>query len=62
MLAIRNSTTSPSALALWHRRADALREITNLLAAKPDHVSWTEREIRIWRYATAISRRLHKLH
>jgi hypothetical protein len=62
VLAIRNSNTTPSAVALWHKRAHALREGSILLSDKPDRISWTDRELRIWRYATAISHRLHKLH
>jgi len=59
---IRNPQASPGARALWYQRAHALRAGTDLLAGKPDGENWTPREYRIWRYATAISHRLEKLH
>jgi hypothetical protein len=61
VLMIRNPQTSPTAVALWNQRADALRAGSVLLADKPDRTNWTNREFRIWRYATAISHRLEKL-
>ena len=58
---IRRPNTSQDAFALWNRRAVALRDSTVLLADKPNRDAWTDRELRTWRYATAISHRLHKL-
>jgi hypothetical protein len=58
---IRNPHSSASALALWNQRAHALRAGTDLLTVKPDRENWTDREFRLWRYATAISHRLEKL-
>lgn len=53
--------STPVAVALWSKRADALRASTDLLADKPNSEQWTDHEFRIWRYATAISHRLDKL-
>lgn len=62
VLMLRKPTTSSSeSIALWSRRANALRASSSLLADKPNWESWTDREYRIWRYATAISHRLDKL-
>ncbi len=58
---IPNPNTSV-AVALWHRRAHALKVSSSLLADKPDQNDWTDGEYRIWRYATAISRRIGKLN
>lgn len=58
---IPNPNTSV-AVALWNRRALALKESSSLLADKPDQDDWTDGEYRMWRYATAISRRLEKLN
>lgn len=58
---IRKPNTSPAAVALWSKRAHALRAGTVLLADKPNREQWNDDEFRIWRYATAISHRLDKL-
>lgn len=58
---IGNPNTSPVAVALWSKRAHALKAGTHLLTDKPNREQWSDRELRIWRYATAISHRLHKL-
>lgn len=53
---------SPEAQAVWVRRADALAAGALLMDEKPDRGEWTDRDVRIWLYAMAISRRLQKLH
>lgn len=58
---IPNPHTSPVAVALWSKRAHALRASTNLLTIKPNRELWSDREYRLWRYATAISHRIDKL-
>lgn len=58
---IRNPNTSPAAVALWSKRAHAMKEGTDLLTDKPNREQWSDQELRIWRYATAISHRLDKL-
>lgn len=53
---------SGPARELWIRRADALKAGTTLMATKPDRDGWTDDELRVWRYAMAISRRMERLH
>ena len=53
---------SGAARSLWTRRADALKAGTSLMVKKPDREGWTEDELRVWRYAMAISRRMERLH
>ena len=50
------------AVALWERRGEALRASSMLLDQKPDHEEWTSTERRVFFYASAVSRRLEKLH
>lgn len=53
---------SGAARVLWTRRADALKAGTTLMVTKPDRDRWTDDELRVWRYAMAISRRMERLH
>ena len=50
------------AVALWERRGDALKASSALLEQKPDREEWTAAERRLFFYASAVSRRLEKLH
>lgn len=58
----KSRKSSRGAVELWNKRADALRAGSLLLAEKPDRDEWTAHELRTWRYASAISRRLNRLH
>ena len=49
-------------VALWIRRGDALKKSSKLLEKKPDREEWTPEERRVFLYASAVSRRLEKLH
>jgi hypothetical protein len=62
MMHLRDRMTSPEARELWARRVDALKEGTLLVSAKPNREEWTDEDYRIWRYASAISRRIGRLH
>ena len=53
---------SERAVALWERRGDALKASSLLIDKKPDRDDWTSAERRIFFYASAVSRRLEKLH
>ena len=59
---IGNGVMSQEAIELWDRRAEALEAGHVLMQEKPDPELWTEEELRLWRYATAISARLDKLN
>lgn len=59
---LRGRIQAREAVALWSKRADALKEGTDLVTEKPDREDWTARDLRKWRYATAIRRRLDRLH
>lgn len=54
--------STPEAKHLWLRRVDALKAGSVLLAEKPDRALWSDRDVRIWRYAAAISRRMERLN
>ncbi len=56
------ATRKPEAQSLWLRRVDALKAGSILLAQKPDRRRWSRAELRVWRYATAISRRMERLN
>ena len=58
----QNCSVNATAVSLWEKRGDALKASSILLEAKPDREEWTRRERRIFSYASAISRRLEKLH
>lgn len=59
---IRVIQTKPEARHLWAKRVDALKAGSILLAEKPDRELWSDKELRLWRYATAISRRMERLN
>lgn len=59
---LKSRKTAPEAVELWTRRADALKAGTMLVSEKPDREDWTADEVRTWRYAAAISRRMNRLH
>lgn len=59
---LKTRKTSPEAVELWTRRADALKAGTMLVSEKPDREEWTQHDVRTWRYAAAISRRMNRLH
>lgn len=59
---IKITTRKPEAQSLWLRRVDALRAGSILLERKPDRALWSRHELRVWRYATAISRRMGRLN
>ena len=50
------------AVQLWEQRGDALKTSSMLLEEKPDRDQWTAAERRAFIYASAVSRRLSKLH
>lgn len=54
--------STPEARHLWLKRVDALKAGSNLLAEKPDRALWSHKDMRVWRYATAISRRMERLN
>ncbi len=62
MQQLKSRKSSPEAVELWTRRADALKAGTLLVSEKPDREEWTPDDIRVWRYAAAISRRMNRLH
>ena len=59
---MKERALSVRAVALWERRGDALKASSNLLDEKPDRDEWTPAERRMFSYASAVSRRLEKLH
>ena len=59
---MKERVLSARAVALWERRGDALKAGSVLLEEKPDHEAWTPAERRVFFYASAVSRRLEKLH
>jgi hypothetical protein len=61
-MVLRGRKSKPEAVVLWTRRADALKAGSILLTEKPDREVWTHEEVRIWRYARAISSRMDRMH
>lgn len=60
-MVLRDRMTSPEAVARWNRRSEALEAGAILLAQKPNREQWTHEELRVFRYALAVSRRMDKL-
>ena len=59
---MRERVLTERAVALWERRGSALKASSALLDEKPDREEWTPAERRVFSYASAVSRRLEKLH
>ena len=62
MMMMKERVLTARAVRLWERRGDALKAGSELLEEKPDRDEWTRAERRIYTYASAVSRRLGKLH
>lgn len=58
---LKDRRHAQGAVALWNKRADALKAGSLLVYEKPDREEWTSGELRTWKYASAISRRLDRL-
>lgn len=52
---------APEAAARWTRRSEALEAGTILLSSKPDRELWTHEDLRLFRYAMAVTQRMDKL-
>lgn len=58
---IKDRKLAPEAAARWTRRSEALEAGTILLSSKPDRDDWTSEDLRLFRYAMAVTRRMDKL-